>query len=242
MGGILASLWAGIVEWEGGTLTLLTRFCYHQMCWPAHVCAQSFRRCRHIKWNLIPAGIISRQQACYSWPWPEQQLDRLSTQARSQVKPPKPLPDVAGKAFLPQVWILPLRHHLPSWQPLGLVRVVPLFKCYLTLLFLFCAVCGTHKTSHSCCQICGLNAYRLFKATVDAIRAKIAIKNFTLIWLNGFTASDICSFVYGPKCVDFIALLLVFHVVVIYERSVFGPTFPLPFVRFVSPLLGHPNS
>lgn len=66
----------------------------------------------------------------------------------------------------------------------------------------------THKTSHSCCKICGLIACRLFKAEPKMTTKKKNKHNFTLIWLNGFIALDICSFVYGPKYVDIIAMLL----------------------------------
>lgn len=64
----------------------------------------------------------------------------------------------------------------------------------------------------------------VLKPPTTTMRAKIGIKNFTLIWLNGFIAFafafPICSFVYRA---DFIAAaVIVVAVVVIYERSVLG--------------------
>lgn len=109
----------------------------------------------------------------------------------------------------------------------------------------------THKMPHSCCKICGHSSMQkpnhpphpIPLSTGPRLKwitnpQKKNVRNFTLIWLNGFIGFDICSFVDPFRSLNFVLILLLLLPLFLQfmRRSVFGLLYPNSTLRYPLPL------
>lgn len=99
---------------------------------------------------------------------------------------------------------------------------LPLLRmCVCSCVYVCVWVWQTHKMPHSCCKICGHSSLQkpnhpphpIPLSTGPRLKwitnpQKKNVRNFTLIWLNGFIGFDICSFVDSFRSLNFVLILL----------------------------------